>query len=132
MSLALKVLDKVRYSIFLVPIVMLGVVTVPFAIFFNWDGIWILCIMNKEWCSLKEAKRLLKEDIRYQITYDNEEDEEYYKIGSNARNNLKFCNSRDDSFASSAGSYEIYQTSPTYSYLNYNINHSNYDNNHNS
>lgn len=46
---------------------MAGVITLPFVMFFNWDGIWILYIANKEACSLSEAKRILSEGIKYKF-----------------------------------------------------------------
>jgi hypothetical protein len=132
MSLTLKILGKVRYLTLLPLIMLIGLITLPLTLLFRWNGFWILSIAHYEGCSLSKARALLKEGAKYQICYNS-------VVSTNSNNKSTegnsssaiFSDSRDDSFASPAGSHETYQTSPTYSYLNYNINHTDYNNNHN-
>jgi len=68
----MSILRKLRYITCLPFIIALAAVTAPFTIFFKWKGVLLLYIANKESCSLKEAKMLLKEGKKYKITNNND------------------------------------------------------------
>lgn len=74
MKFALKILNGIRYVVCLLAILVLGLITLPLTLLFNWNGIFILAIANHERCSLKEAKRLLKEDEGYKVKQGNTSD----------------------------------------------------------
>ena len=57
-EISIKLLHKIRYLFVLPFILVIGLVTLPLTLFFDWNGIWILCIAHEEWCSLSEAKRM--------------------------------------------------------------------------
>jgi hypothetical protein len=60
-------IEQARYTVCLGFILVLGFITLPLTLFFQWDNIFILDIVNRKRCSFAEAKRLLKEDERYKI-----------------------------------------------------------------
>ena len=104
MKITWKILNVLRYIACLPIILMLMMITVPLTLFFKWDGVIILAIANHVGCSFSEAKRLLKEDPRYQI-----------RKGNKGFNAAAMHQAASDQF-----------TNPTYSYMNTNINSSYY------
>ena len=57
-KISIKLLHKIRYLLVLPFVLVIGLVTLPLTLFFDWNGIWILCIAHEECCSLSEAKRM--------------------------------------------------------------------------
>ena len=102
--MVLKILDKLRYLICLSMLLVIGLITSPLTLFFKWDGLWLLCIMNTEKCSLREAKYFLQNDHKYKITYT---DERNYEDDFDTDREL--------------GKMRDEVTSPVYRYLPHNI-----------
>ena len=102
--MVLKILDKLRYLICLSILLVIGLITSPLTLFFKWDGLWLLCIMNAEKCSLTKAKRFLRNDPKYKIICtDGRSYEDDFDIDRQLERNGDKVNS------------------PTYRYLPYNI-----------
>lgn len=97
-----KVLRKIIYVVCFPLIMVFGLITLPLSLFCNWKVFWIITIMHEEFCSYKEAKRLLAEGKKYKIT-----------SSSNRSSNVNFTSSSeyDERF------------SPMYKHLPSNINH---------
>lgn len=106
MKLIGKIFNWIKYAVCLAFIMVLGLITLPLTLFFKWDGIFILFILNKESCSLAEAKRLLIEDDRYKVKRKGS-----LLCGDENINALALRRDASDQF-----------THPMYSYLNTNIN----------
>lgn len=60
------ILNKLRYIVFGFVIFILTLLLSPIILMFKWSGMWVLAVANKEGCSLKEAKRLLDEGVKYE------------------------------------------------------------------
>ena len=59
------ILNKIRFVLCIPFLMVLGLITCPFTLLLKWQGISILWIANAESCSLSEAKKILKENIKY-------------------------------------------------------------------
>ncbi len=115
------ILNKIRFALCVPFLMVLGLVTCPFTLLFKWQGISILWIANAESCSLSEAKKILKENVKYpdigKVYYTYAKPlrmslSDYNDLRSD-RNEVKI-NSFDDNFYN-----EI--TSPSYQHLTHNI-----------
>lgn len=125
-KLGLKIVKKIAYPALIPFILIIGLVTLPLTLIFNWNGMWVICIAHDEWCSLKEAKRLFLENKDGKYT-------EYCGYKENNRSILRtdlsssFDNQENDIFNNTTGSSSFSHDlhySPSYSYYPSNIHHS--------
>jgi hypothetical protein len=114
-KISIKLLRIIVRIAFLPFLLLFGFITLPFTIFFRWDGWFILGVVFEELCSLSEAKRLY-------LQRGNTE----YNISNNSSPNL-FSNDQIDLFNNSTGmssySNDLYN-SPSYAYYPSNIHYS--------
>ncbi len=98
----MSILSKLRYVICLPFIVVLGLVTAPLTLFFNWTGYAVLFIANREGCSLSKAKEILKsgnyqsfsnnDSIFHDAIEEFEDDERYSPSYKNLPSNIHHRN----------------------------------------
>lgn len=81
------ILNKVRFVLCVPFLMVLGLITCPLTLLFQWQGFWIIWIANIESCSLSEAKRIISENIKYPDIC-----KVYYGFLDKRFNNISFSN----------------------------------------
>jgi hypothetical protein len=121
----LNILRKVRFFVCLPFLLFIALVTMPLTLIFKWNGFWILYIACKEWCSISSAQTLLGKGKKYQVVYRNGGAYCCNTLDSDFSDHYSgvFTHSQADSFRPIESSLDDYQTSPSYSFLPYNIHH---------
>ena len=121
MKIPSNIVKIARYVIFLPPLAIFGLLTLPLTLLFRWSGFWLLAIMYQECCSLKQAKKLFKEDPKYKVAYGSS-----YTPFSDAERNKSF-NQFDNDFSAEPSSTSLsrYQSDPVYYSFSNNIYHRN-------
>lgn len=107
-------LNRLRYMACVPALMVIGLITSPLTLLFNWTGFWILFIAAKEGCSLTQAKRLIKEDKRYKVTR--------IKYTEACVADIEI-NKPQWSDSPSGGGCSDTVSNPAYSHLPYNIHH---------
>ena len=116
------VLNKIRFVLCIPFLMVLGLITCPLTLLFKWQGLWILWIANAESCSLSEAKKILKDNVKYPDI-----DKIYYNYSNQSFGNTSIYNdinhksTYEESSIDSNGFYDDYRSSLAYSWSPVNI-----------